>query len=181
MSSLLFNIALQMALKDDVTRWQNIKGMGICFGDSESDCLTNLRFADDVPLFSTSLVQLPKMMCDFKKITVRVGLKIHPDSTRILSNQSSNRRREVEINNMHVETFSACKSAEYLGQAITFVSATGNSRDQQSNQSRLGRYKHELTSRSYFLQHTLLVQHGDHADAELRLWHLGHYQGNTKE
>ena len=111
-----------MALKDDVTRWQNIKGMGICFGDSESDCLTNLRFADDVPLFSTSLVQLPKMMCDFKKSTERVGLKIHPDNTKILSNQSSNRRREVEINNMHVETFSACKSAEYLGQAITFVS-----------------------------------------------------------
>ena len=42
-----------MALGDNVTRWQNIKGMGICFGDSESDRLTNLRFADDVLLFST--------------------------------------------------------------------------------------------------------------------------------
>ena len=25
--------------------------MGICLGDNESDCLTNLRFADDVLLF----------------------------------------------------------------------------------------------------------------------------------
>ena len=93
LSSLIFNTALQMTLKDDVTRWQKIKGVGICLGDSESDCLTNLCFADDVLLFSTSLVQLQKMMCDFKQSTERVGLKIHPDKTNILSNQSSNRRK----------------------------------------------------------------------------------------
>ena len=34
-----------MAVEDDVTRWQKIKGMGICLGDSESDCSTNLRFS----------------------------------------------------------------------------------------------------------------------------------------
>ena len=39
---------LQMALKDDVERWQKSKGMGIRLGDYESDCFTNLRFADDV-------------------------------------------------------------------------------------------------------------------------------------
>ena len=49
LSSLLFNTVLQMALRDDVERWQKPKGMAICSGDSESDCLTNLRFADDVP------------------------------------------------------------------------------------------------------------------------------------
>ena len=37
LSSLLFNIVLQMALKDDVTRWQKTKIMGICLGDSEFD------------------------------------------------------------------------------------------------------------------------------------------------
>ena len=57
-SSLLFNTVLQMALKDDVTRWHKTKGMGICLGDSWSDCFTNLRFADDVLLFATSLEQL---------------------------------------------------------------------------------------------------------------------------
>ena len=63
----LFSTVPQMALKDDVTRWQKTNRMGICLGDSESDCFTNLRFADDVLLFSTSLVQLLKMMCDFKQ------------------------------------------------------------------------------------------------------------------
>ena len=94
--------------------------MGICFGDSESDCLTYLRFADDVLLFSASLVQLQKMMCDFKQSTERVGLKIRPDKTKILSNQSSNRRQEVEIYNINVDMLSACESAKYLGQTITF-------------------------------------------------------------
>ena len=40
-----------MALKDDVERWQKSEGMGIRLGDDESDCVTNLRFADDVLLF----------------------------------------------------------------------------------------------------------------------------------
>ena len=51
--------------------------------------LTNLRFADDVMLFATSKEQIRKMMCDFKKATEKVGLRIHPDKTKILSNQSS--------------------------------------------------------------------------------------------
>ena len=88
--------------------------MGICSGDSESDCFTNLRVADDVLLFSTSQVQLQKMMCDIKQSTERVGLKIHPDKTKILSNQSSNRRKEMEINNIKVKILSACESAKYL-------------------------------------------------------------------
>ena len=64
---------------------QKIKGMGACFGDSESDCFTNLRFEDDVFLFSTLLEQLQKMMCDFKQSTERIGLKIHSDKTRMLA------------------------------------------------------------------------------------------------
>ena len=67
LSTLLFNTVFQMALKDDVERWQKIKNMG--FYVHESDCITNLRFADDVLLFFTSLVQLQKMMCDFKQST----------------------------------------------------------------------------------------------------------------
>ena len=56
--------------------------------DHDRDCLTNLRFADDVMLFATSKEQIRKMMCDFKKATEKVGLRIHPDKT-ILSNQGS--------------------------------------------------------------------------------------------
>ena len=61
---------------------KNQKSMGVRSGDYESDCLTNLHFADDVLLFSTSLVQLQKMMWDFMPSTESVGLKIHPDKTK---------------------------------------------------------------------------------------------------
>ena len=56
------------------------------------ECLsqnTNLRFADDVLLFATFKEQFQKMLCDFKKSTEKVGLRIHPEKTKIPSNQSS--------------------------------------------------------------------------------------------
>ena len=82
MSSLLFNTVLQYALKNVIQRWQKKKGMGIYFSDQERDCLTNLRFADDVMLFATSKGQIRNMMCEFKDATEKVGLRIHPDKTR---------------------------------------------------------------------------------------------------
>ena len=46
--------------------------------DHDRDCFTNLRFADDVMLFATSKEQIRKMMCEFKKATEKVGLRISP-------------------------------------------------------------------------------------------------------
>ena len=46
--------------------------MGIYLSDQERDCLTNLRFADDVMLFATSKEQIRTMMCEFKKATEKV-------------------------------------------------------------------------------------------------------------
>ena len=53
------------------------KGMGIYLSDNDHDCLTNLRFADDVLLFASSKEQLQKMLCEFKRSTKKVGLRIH--------------------------------------------------------------------------------------------------------
>ena len=60
LSSLLFNTILQKALEDDILRWQKKKGMGIYQSDNYHDCLTNMRFADDVLLFASSKEQLQK-------------------------------------------------------------------------------------------------------------------------
>ena len=72
LSSLLFNTVLQYALKNVVLKWQRKKGMGIYLSDQERDCLTNLRFADDVMLFATSKGQVQNMMCEFKEATEKV-------------------------------------------------------------------------------------------------------------
>ena len=57
LSSLLFNTVLQYSLREDLDRWQE-KRKGIKLSDAADDSLTNLRFADDVLLFSTSLNKL---------------------------------------------------------------------------------------------------------------------------
>ena len=88
LSSLLFNTVLQYSLKDDILRWQKKKGMGTYLSDNDHDCLTNLRFADDVLLRASSKEQLLKMLYEFKKSTEKVGLRIHPEKTKILGNQS---------------------------------------------------------------------------------------------
>ena len=67
MSSLLSNTVLQYSLKDEIQRWQKKKGMGIYLSDHDRDCLTNLRFADDVMLFATSKEWIRTMTCEFKK------------------------------------------------------------------------------------------------------------------
>ena len=85
LSSLLFN----MVLEEDIPRWQKKGGMGIYLSDNDHDCLTNLRFADDVLLFASSKEQLQKKFCEFKRTTEKVCLRIHPEKTKILSNQSS--------------------------------------------------------------------------------------------
>ena len=64
LSSLLFNMVLQNSLKDDIHRWKKKKGMGIYLSDNDHDCLTNLKFADDVLLFAS---------CEFKRSTEKSG------------------------------------------------------------------------------------------------------------
>ena len=89
LSSSLFNMVLQNSLKDDIQRWQKKKGMGIYLSDNDLDCLTNLRFADDVLLFASSKEHLQRMLCEFKRSTEKVGLRIHPEKTKILRSQSN--------------------------------------------------------------------------------------------
>ena len=79
LSSLLFITVLQNSLKEDIQRWQKRKGMGIYLSDNDHNCLTNLRFADDVLLFASSKEQLQKMLREFKRCTEKVGLRIHPE------------------------------------------------------------------------------------------------------
>ena len=62
--------------------------MGKNLSDNDHDCLSNLRFADDVLLLASSKEQLRKMLYEFKKSTEKVGLGIHPEKTKFLSNQS---------------------------------------------------------------------------------------------
>ena len=114
LSSLLFNTVLQYSLKDDLDRWQEMR-KGIKLSDATEDCLTNLRFADDVLLFSTSLNKLRDMLCEFKISTEAFGLGIHPGKTKILSNQDKTKVKEITVDNIKIEILEKTASARYLG------------------------------------------------------------------
>ena len=60
------------------------------------------------------------MLCEFKKSTEKVGLRIHPQKTKILSNQCPSIRKEIEIDDIKVEILTRRDSTKYLGQMITF-------------------------------------------------------------
>ena len=112
LSSLLFNTVLQNSLKEVTQRWQKKKGMGIHLSDHDHDCLTNLRFADDVLLFATSKDQLQKMLYEFKESTEKV-----------LSYQSSlcsETKKEVQIDDIKIGILARSESVRYVGQLITF-------------------------------------------------------------
>ena len=118
LSSLLFNTVLQYSLREDLDRWQE-RRKGIKQSDAAEDCLTNLRFADDVLLFSTSENKLREMLCEFKISTEAVGLGIHPHKTKILGHQDK-KTNEIEVNNIKIEILGKTASARYFGQKITF-------------------------------------------------------------
>ena len=160
MSSLLFNTVLQYSLKNEIQRWQKTKGMGIYLSDHDHDCLTNLRFADDVMLFTTSKEQIRKTLYEFKKATEKVGLRIHPDKTKILSNQStinSDTKNHLEVDDMNIEILTNNESVKYLGQRISF-----HQQETLEIKSRIRaawatfhKYRQELTSKKYLLNYRL--------------------------
>ena len=127
--------------------------MGIYLRDNDHDCLTNMRFADDVLLFASSKEQLRKMLCEFKRIIEKVGLRIHPQKTKILSNQSSDTRKEIEINDRKVEILTRGESTK-LWPDDNFP-ATGDDRNQKSNQGRLGNVPQVQTGADILLKHQL--------------------------
>ena len=132
-----------MALKDDFPRWH--------FGDSDHDCHTNMSFADDVLLFASTKEQLQKMMCDFKRSTGKVALKIHPGKTKILSSQSSNSGTENGDSQQQSGNINLRRKHQ-LSWTDGYTPETGDNREQESDQGCLGdvfyKYKQKLTSKS---------------------------------
>ena len=99
------------------------------------------------------------MLCEFKTSTEAVGLGIHPDKAKILSNQDKVRAKEITVNNIKIEVFAKGDSERYLGQKITF-----EEQETEDIKNRLKavwaafhKYRQELTSKDYRLCHRLRI------------------------
>ena len=149
--------------------------MGIYLSDKNHDCLTNIRFADDVLLFASSKEQLQTILCEFKKSTEKVG------QTKILSNQSSDTRKEIEVDNVKVERLTRGQSARHLGQMITFQQQeTTEIRNRiRAAWATFHKYRRELTSKKLPAQtSTRATRRSDNSDDALR---IGNMDKSTRE
>ena len=142
-----------------------------------------MRFADDMLLFASSKEQLQKMLCEFKRSTEKVGLRIHPGKTKILSNQSLDIRKEIEIDDIKVVMLTREESTKYLGQMITFQQQeTTEIRNRiRAAWAKFHKYRQELTSRNYMLRHRLrLFRRCGNPDDELRFWNMDTHKRTRK-
>ena len=99
-------------------------------------------------------------MCEFKKATEKVGLRIHPDKTKILSNQSnmnSDTKRYIKIGEMSIEKLTRNESVKCLGQRISFYQQETIKIKSRTRAAwaTFHKYRQELTSKNYMLKHRL--------------------------
>ena len=97
------------------------------------------------------------MLCEFKTSTEVVGLEIHPDKTKILSNQDKMKAKEITVDNIKIEVLAKGDSARYLGQKITFEEqGTEKIKNRlKAAWAAFHKYRQELTSKDYRLCHRL--------------------------
>ena len=100
------------------------------------------------------------MLYEFKKSTEKVRFRIHPEKTKILSNQSiinSYTKKELEIEDMKIEILTRSESVKYFGQKISFhhQETTEIKNRIRAAWATFRKNRQELTSENYMLNHRL--------------------------
>ena len=123
LSTLLFNCLIEDVVDEVKKEWLK-KGWGLKLGFTECTQLTNLRFADDILLVAGTLRQTKAMLKNIKQAAAKVGLELHPDKTKILSNATRGTGRpkdtKVMIDGMSIEIVPYSGSVKYLGRLVGF-------------------------------------------------------------
>ena len=149
----------------------------------DHDCTTNLRFADDVMLFATSKKTGSRNeLYEFEECTEKVGLRIHPGKTKVLSNQSSispDSKKEMQISDVKIEILTRSESVRYLGQLITFQhqETTEIKNRIRTAWATFHKYRQELTSKKLLAQAPFpTVRRSRNSDDMLRIGNMGTHQ-----
>ena len=161
-------------------KWaHSVLGFQIVEGEER---LSNLRFADDVMLFASSLTQAREMLADLMKEAGGVGLEVHLGKTSFLSNGMDSNKdiRSIDVCGNCVEVFEAGASTMYLGRALAFQDSDENELKHRLKRAwaKFGVYRNELTNKRYSLfdRMKLFIAGGD-AVCAIWLWELGHGTG----
>lgn len=104
LSPRLFILVLQYVMKD--LNWNN-KGIFV-----RGSYLSNLRFADDIVLFSESAKQLETMINDLNDCNIGIGLELNINKTKIMTNHT---KRPIIVQGSvmeYVDNYTMCPSAK---------------------------------------------------------------------
>ena len=142
----MFLAVMEVVFHGLKARWSklNTRRSGAYYGvviDSETDPLSNLRFADDVILFASSPGDIGKMIDDLSKEAGKFGLKIHTGKTVVLSNRSVDRSKTMKCGSAEVKVASLDDTERYLGRKCPSLNSTKQS-------SRIGWRQHGVLSSS---------------------------------
>ena len=165
LSSLLFNCFSEHIFRQVLPVWKR-RGCGIRLRPNSSATLTNLRFADDVLLFATSLPQLTRMLHELSTAALAVGLELHPDKTKILHNHQQRKPRQqpeyAKVGALSVEVLPYTGKQKYLGTQLTFHCPNATEVESRISAAwkRFHAMKGELTNRKYSLKSRIRLFHG---------------------
>ena len=111
----------------------------------DGEMLTDLRFADDVALISTSVSDMNKQITSLNKESKSIGLTMHKDKTKYMTNFDT--QEDIEIEGRKLEKVEEYK---YLGQTLKMVDTTKEEvlLRIKAGWMNFGRHKHMLTDKN---------------------------------
>ena len=151
-SSIIFNAVVEMFMTKVKKNWK-LKKYGLKIDHfTDEEYLTNLRYADDILLVARSLPQIKKMLADVGNEASKVGLKLHPDKTKIMHNgigYGSNVRKAV-CGSMSIEVLDRDSHTAYLGRVVRLTDMNGEEIRSRIAKawSKYGVFRNELNDRN---------------------------------
>ena len=111
----------------------------------DGETLTDLRFADDVALISTSIKAMEDQLTGLKRESKLIGLTMHKDKTKYMTNFDTEENIEIEGRNLE-----RVSSYKYLGQTLKMEDTTKEEvmLRVKAGWMNFGRYKHMLTDKN---------------------------------
>lgn len=113
LSPLLFNAALESAIR---TWKETITGMGLRVDGGER--LTNIRYADDLMIYASSMDELVRMLEALFSALQNIGLEVNPEKCKILANEASAIAIVVDVGGLFIECLTGSETHRYLGRLL---------------------------------------------------------------
>ena len=161
-SPLIFNAVLEEVMQKVKEKWTKRK-YGVQLEPGLNERLTNLRFADDILLIGTTLPQIKQMLADMAEECSKVGLKLHPDKTKILHNNKGYGRhvKEAKAGDMVIEVLGADCSTMYLGRLLSITDPHDTEMQHRTKKAwgKFATYRDELTNKDVPLKLRMKLFH----------------------